>query len=509
MVKRIGRRASRPTPDVNSYVTRQELETEIANRLVDPFESSYLGVLRTNDPLLLERGQGSIEIYRDLKRDGKVFSSLQKRQLALVGYDWTVTPITSSTKADADARTMHDILNGCGFDNLCKQLMDALLTGMEISETMWTVSDGMWVPKRFAQRAQRRFTYIQDTAERPPELRMLTREDMLRGRALPDRKFIVHRVNPQDDNPYGMGLGLQTYWPVFFKRAGIVAWNKRLARSGSPVPWGKYPNNAGPADKGTLFSALRALSSDGVLMTPQGMDITLLESKMASSGSISSERELAEYMDDWIAAVWTGESPRGKAGGAVAAAAKERESVRLGLTKGDSDLLTETLKEQLLDHICYFNGLEPCKVYRQIKADEDTKAQSETDKNVADLGFEASEAYIQERYGDGWTKKQGAPAADPATPNASPANPTFAEASGVQGQDAIDQALASIGDAELQDAMRGLLEPLFEAIEATDNFEDALAVVQKAFPKMDSAKLQSLVASAIFGGQAYGRAVEA
>jgi len=500
---------SRQAPDLSNYVTREELETEIASRLVDPFESSYLGVLRTNDPLLLERGQGGIEIYRDLKRDGKVFSSLQKRQLALVGYDWTVTPITSSTKADEDAKTMHDILDSCGFDNLCKQLMDALLTGIEVVETMWTVSDGMWVPKRFAQRAQKRFTFIQDTAERPPELRMLTREDMLRGRALPERKFIVHRVNPQDDNPYGMGLGLQTYWPVFFKRAGIVAWNKRLARTGSPMPWGKYPNGAGPKEKDTLFRALRAMSNDGVLMTPQGMDISLLESKMAGSGSISSERELAEYMDDWIAAVWTGESPRGKAGGAVAAAAKERESVRLGLTKGDSDLLTETLKEQLLDHICYFNGLEPCKVYRQIKADEDTKAQSETDKNVADLGFEPSEAYIKERYGDGWTKKQSVAASDPAAPNVSPVGPSFAEASGVQGQDAIDQALASIGDAELQDAMRGLLEPLFEAIEATDNFEDALAVVQQAFPKMDSAKLQSLVASAIFGGQAYGRAVEA
>ena len=36
----------------------------------------YMGVLRTNDPLLLERGQGTAELYRDLKRDGKVFTHL-------------------------------------------------------------------------------------------------------------------------------------------------------------------------------------------------------------------------------------------------------------------------------------------------------------------------------------------------------------------------------------------------------------------------------------------------
>ena len=506
------KRRTKPAPDLNNYVTHQELETEIANRLVDPFETSYLGVLRTNDPLLLERGHGSIEIYQDLKRDGKVFSSMQKRKLALVGYDWTVTPITSSTKADADAKTMHDILESCSFDNLCSQLLDATLTGLEASEIIWKVSDGMVVPARFAQRAQRRFTFIQDDVALPPQLRMLTRSDMLRGIALPERKFIVHRVNPQDDNPWGMGLGLQTYWPVFFKRAGIVAWNKRLARSGSPVPWGKYPNGSGPQEKGTLFAALRAMSSDGVLMTPQGMDIQLLESKLAG-GSVSSEHELAQYMDDWIAEVWTGEVPRAKgSGGAVAAASKERETVRLGLTKADSDLLTETLKEQLLDHIAYFNGLEPCKVYRQIKADDDLKAMSETDKNVADLGYEPSEAYVKERYGDGWSKKAAAPAGtvlpplQGQQPASSAARPEFAEGSSLAGQEAIDQALDGITDAELQDSVRGIFEPLLQAIESATDYEDALARADAVFPRMDTSKLQALLANMIFGGELYGRA---
>ena len=69
-----------------------ELDTEFANRLKDPFENAYMGVLRTNDPLLLERGQGAVQLYRDLRRDGKVFSGLQKRQLALIGKPWQVEP---------------------------------------------------------------------------------------------------------------------------------------------------------------------------------------------------------------------------------------------------------------------------------------------------------------------------------------------------------------------------------------------------------------------------------
>ena len=33
----------------------------------------------------LRCGQGAVQLYRDLRRDGKVFAGLQKRQLALVG----------------------------------------------------------------------------------------------------------------------------------------------------------------------------------------------------------------------------------------------------------------------------------------------------------------------------------------------------------------------------------------------------------------------------------------
>ena len=52
---------------------------------------------------------------------------------------------------------------------------------------------------------------------------------MLTGVPVPERKFIVHRVNPEDDNPYGAGLGLQLFWPVFFKRKEVPLQWKILA----------------------------------------------------------------------------------------------------------------------------------------------------------------------------------------------------------------------------------------------------------------------------------------
>lgn len=406
--------AAAATAAALAAVPAPELNTEFANRLRDPFEVAYMGVLRTNDPLLLERGNGSLELYRDLRRDGKVFSGLQKRQLALIGKTWQVEPrAKNDAKATADALKVTEILKGFAFDKLCSDLLEALLAGHAIAEIVWGIRDGLVVPVRVPKRAQRRFVYVQDDEHSPPRLQMLTREAMLKGIPVPERKFIVHRVNPEDDNPYGTGLGLQLFWPVFFKRKGIVAWNKLCERFGSPTLWGEYPRNAGHAEKGTLADALRAFTSDGYVATPEGMKISLLESKL--SGNVSTQQQLCEYMDDWIAEVLTGQEPQRSGGGALAAASKERKDVRQDLTQADSDLLSETLNEGLIAWICEYNGFEPCHVYRQVKEEEDAKAQAETDKAISEMGFELDENTVRAKYGEGWSKRKAA-APDPAAP---------------------------------------------------------------------------------------------
>lgn len=388
----------------SAAATPPNLNTEFANRLIDPFETHYLGILRTNDPLLLERGNGGVELYRDLRRDGKVFSGLQKRQLALVGKSWQVEPLDkASAKAKADSEVVTHILKGFAFDQMCKDLLEALLAGHTIGEVVWTIRDDLVVPERVVKRAQRRFVFVQDDENTPAKLHLLTRNAMQRGIPVPERKFVVHRVNPEDDNPYGTGLGLQLFWPVFFKRKGIVAWNKLCDRFGSPTPHGKYPRQASPKEKNTLSDALRAFSNDGWLMTPEGMDISLLESKL--SGNVTTQQQLCQYMDDWIAEILTGQEPARSSGGAVAAASKERRDVRQDLTQADSDLLSDTLNSTFISWICELNGLEPCLVYRNIKEEEDTKAMAEADKIVSDMGFELDEPTVRARYGEGWHKK--------------------------------------------------------------------------------------------------------
>lgn len=475
---------------------RPELETEIANRLRDPFEATYMGVVRTNDPLLLERGDGAraFELYRDLKRDGKVFSGLQKRKLAVIAKPWQVEPVELGPVGEKDAAVVTGMLKRLNFDQLCDELLDALLVGFVPAEIVWAIRNNLVAPARVVKRAQRRFVYVQDDPHAVPALHLLTQSNMLKGEAVPERKFLVHRVNPEDDNPYGTGLGLQLYWPVFFKRKGVLSWNKLNDRFGSPTPWGKYPKNAGPKEKGTLFDALKALSNDGVMMTPEGMSIELLESKL--TGSITTQQNLCEYMDDWIMEVILGQSPRSKGGGAMAAASNEREDVRAELSQADSDLLSETLNSTLLKWFCEFNGLTPCRVYRVIKKDSDLKAASETDVNVAGMGFKMTLAGVKAKYGEHW---------EAATQVSAPANSAaFAEAT-----PNTDYQLKTQTDALMAAGVPtfdGWARQLEALVGQASSMADAQRLIVQAYGNLDSEQLVRVMAAGMALAELQGRA---
>lgn len=493
---------SKNTKPSSSKPDLAQLQTEVASRLRDPYEPPFMGVIAPNDPLLRERGgwgSHSSEVYRDLLRDGKVYSGLQKRKLAVIGRPWIVEPSNDSPKAVQDAQTVDSILAGFAFDRLCNDLLDAVLLGWQPVEVVWGVQDGLIVPLRAPKRPQRRFAFVQDTADAAPALRLLTAGDMVRGEPLPERKFIIHRVNTEDDNPHGTGLGLQLYWPVFFKRKGVMAWNMLCERFGAPIPWGKYPSTASDKEKRTLFDGLRALQTDGMIMTPEGASIELIETKLSGGGK-SSHQALCEYMDDWMMEVLLGQSPRGGSGGAQAAAAIEREGVRLELSQADSDLLSGTLNETLLRWICELNGLEPCRVYRRIEAESNTKLDAETDAIIASLGFKPSLAYIQQKYGQEWS--EAAPAAELAptpTPAPTPNKPASNFAEGEP--DPID-ALISAEIAQWQPVMAPVEQALQQLLDdaAAQNLTlgELLPKLAQLLPTMPTERLTDALTRSAF-----------
>ncbi|GHT86958.1 hypothetical protein AGMMS49960_06830 [Betaproteobacteria bacterium] len=392
---------------------------------------------------------------------------------------WAVEPINTGDTQSAEALTA--LLRRIPFDQLCRDLMGALIVGYSVVEVIWEAVDDKLLPLRIPVRRPRRFVYVDADDSSGPQLRLLTSGDMLRGEALPARKFIVHRVNPRDDNPYGTGLGLYLFWPVYFKRRGIVGWAKFCDRFGAPTPWGRYPNNAEAKDKKTLADALRAFSNDGYIMTPEGALIELLEA--GGGGNVTTQAELVRVMDSAIAEVILGQESGMESGGALAAAAKERADVRLDLVQADSDLLSETLNQTLIKWICDFHGIGPCNVYRQIKEEVDRKVESETDVNVASLGFELSEEAARAKYGDGWSRREPPPAPE-AAPGARFAEPV----STAPERDAVDTLnLARLGAAEAQPVLDNWIERIGSILSdhpdaSPDEFQELLVQIYGDLP---------------------------
>lgn len=100
---------------------------------------------------------------------------------------------------------------------------------------------------------------------------------------MPSRKFwLVTWGAEDDDNPYGMGLGHQLWWPVYLKRNGARFWAAYLDRFGVPTTKAVYPSDESDAEnekrKKDALAAALSLRSEGAVALPEGFDVSLVES---------------------------------------------------------------------------------------------------------------------------------------------------------------------------------------------------------------------------------------
>jgi phage gp29-like protein len=379
---------------------------EVATVAKDITYPAYSGILRVQDDTLLTRGQSKgLKIYDEIERDCTVYGDLQKRKLAVISRPWQVDP-ASDDPLDiraADLVRAQLASQSLNFDSVCLNMLDAILKGFSVGEVIWEVVKSEIVAVAIKARDQRRFGFDDQY-----QLRLKTHENMTPGIELPERKFIVHSFGSKDGSPFGLGLGTRLFWPAYFKRQGITAWLALADKFASPTPVGKYPNGTSVNDQNNLLNALDSLSQSAGIVIPQDMIVELLEAK-ASSGATTMYPALADYMDQQITFAILGESPTTKGGGGQAAsAALTRNEVRLELVQADSDLLSATLNQTVVKWITEYNvpGATPPRVWRKVEEQKDLGAVATRDKTIFEMGFEPSEAYINETYGGEWTKRK-------------------------------------------------------------------------------------------------------
>jgi phage gp29-like protein len=408
--------------------------------------------LPNNDDTLRKRGGAKgLAIYDEIERDPHAFAVLQKRALAVVARALKIEPASESAPDQAAADLVRDALAGFAFDAACVQLLDATLKGFAVAEVMWKRDGDRLLPARLIGRDQRRFVFDADR-----QLRLLTRENPTSGEELPTAKFVVHSTGAKDGSPYGLGLGTRLFWPVWFKRQDLSFWLQFTDKFGSPTALGKYPQSASADEQAKLLKVLRAISHDAGVIVPEGMAIELIEA--SRSGSADAYEKLARYMDEQISECVLGETLTTNIGTVGSrAAADTHDGVRIEIAQADADLLADTLSQTLIAWIVAFNlpSAKPPRVTRDFDEEEDLNARAERDTKIAGLGFEPTERYILDTYGEGWVRKKavtppgglfGFPAAaDPATPDdeSAFAEPAAARARNRAAQDTLGAAAAA------------------------------------------------------------------
>lgn len=473
---------------------KKDLLIEVATVRRDITQQYFADVLQPQDDTLIARGGGKgLKIYDEIERDSKVFSSLQKRKLAVIGRPWQVDPASDSSQDKAAAEMVKRNLMRISFDTVTLNALDAILKGFSVGEIMWGQDGREFVLKRIIPRNQRRFTFDLDY-----KLRMLTMENLMTGIALPERKFIVHSYGGKDGSPFGLGLGTRLFWPAFFKRQDIASWLVFLDKFASPTVIGEYQPGTSDTDIDKLLEAIEAIAQETGCAIPEGMKIRFLEA--ARSGSSDAYERMARYMDEQIEDIVLGDSNSSKnGGGAIAAAAITRKEVRMELVKADADLYTDTLSETLCKWLVEINipGAGIPRISRLVEEQEDLNARSERDERLHKMGFRPSLPYVQATYGGEWEHVT--------PPTKLPqANPEFAEmdVSLFPDQVALDGAIAAT---ELQPIAVKLLQPMIDALKNAASFEDAYNALSEAYPKMDTAALAELLARAEFVSQIIGQ----
>lgn len=465
---------------------------EVSSSLKDSRYSSYDGILRGQDEVAHSNLYG-VAAYLEIERDTDAFAVLQKRKMAVIAREWSVQAVSDSKRDQEIADFVTENLKNIKFDYVCLDLLDAQLYGYAVSEIIWGYRNGRYIVEGLLSRRPDRFLFDVEM-----NLRLKTESSPFKGEIMPNNKFVVHRFGQKYNDPYGTGLGQKLYWPVFFKKNGLKFWLIFSEKFGNPTAVGSYHNGASEQQKRALNEALESFSHDTAVTIPEGMKIELIEAKR--SGSVDTYSQLMAFLDKQIAKAVLGETLTTDIGNAGSRAASQTHNeVRLELVRGDADLLSDTINEQLIKPLVAYNfpDAEPPKVWRDVSETKDLSQRVEIDTKLHSMGYQPTPEYIQETYGDGYELKESLPAAK----DIQPKNAQFAEGDVPNTEDELAKQLNDMAGASL-DTMINAIRKEVDKGTSLEAIKERLITL---YEEMDTEELEALLQGAFISADLHGR----
>lgn len=440
--------------------------------------------LYPQDKVLQHRGARNYELYENLLQDGRIFSALAQRRLAVVSRPVRVAPGGTKRQDRKAADFLNEAIQHFGWAAVCEGMLYGVYYGYSVAEALWA-KDG---PHVFADaikvRNRRRFVF--DVDFRP---KLLTYESP-QGEPLPDRKFWVLCTGADnDDEPYGRGLAHWLYWPVFFKKHQTQFWLTALEKFGSPAVIGKYRRSAAKEEKESLLRAIEDVRIRTGITMPDDATIELLEATRSGSMDYKSFREA---MDTEITMTVLTQTMTSEDGSSLSQA-QVHKTVRDEVVEADARLVTESFNRGPAAWMTEWNfpGAATPRVEILMPNEERLAALAERDEKIVKMGHKLSREYIEETY-----EVETDGEADPPRPET---GASLAEG----GNDALIDALDVIDAEKWDEAAAPLVQPILDLAKAEP--EELMSDIAALYPELDADAIEAQLMRILFVADTWER----
>lgn len=338
----------------------QQKETPITKRVIQRSISERIslvtGVLKPVRlvSILQQANQGYMQQLYDMfmemeEKDLHLAAVLQTRQLAVVGLNWNIIPVTED-KRDVDIADFvtTEFKSIPKFRNILADLLTAIGYGFAISEIIWKQNGNKIGIENIERIRQRKFTFANSF-----EPRLLTAANSINGEELKPDKFIIHIPHSKSGLTNRGGLLRLCAFFYMLKSFSLKDWSIFSEIFGMPTRLGKYPQGITDEDLDVLKDAVELLGTDASAIVPDTAMIELIERKSTNTDIYKS---FQEYADKKISVAVLGQTLTTEIGDTGSyAAAQTHDRVRGDLLVADAVLLAEDLKMQLINPLIRFN----------------------------------------------------------------------------------------------------------------------------------------------------------
>lgn len=368
---------------------KSRLEKEIATFKSAGAVSSFFTGLPNPDPVLRKAGL-SIQVYRKLLHDSRVRANMQSLKAAVEAEELKIVADDESIVEEYTELKDMIIENNV---NLSGEITEADFYGYTPLEINYMKDGNRYIPFEVIGKPQEWFAVDEDTGEW-----YFIGEDNQKTELNPF-KFVFPTSGASYVNPYGVGSASACYWPVIFRKLCWEFWTNGIEKFGTPFILAKTLNNMKSDDRTQLAEDLAAMVQDGVLVTPDGVEMEMLESKSSGTGQSQYEAYLnAANLEISMAIAGTNLTTEVK-GGSLAAATTHRE-----IQKDRIDAVLKLEKLTFNTIFSYYNiinyaGARPATVMH-VEEEEVSLERSQRDKNILDSDdrFIFTEQYYQREY---------------------------------------------------------------------------------------------------------------